>query len=121
MLLQIRVESFKDPVRSIDNIVFTQEKDFLVVDFYAQTFLWHQIRRIIPALIKIGCGKLEKEQIVEVLDNPYKKVDFGLAPAEPLILKDIIYDFEFEIDNKLLVKAEDLEREIMSSIGHFVK
>ena len=67
MLLQIRVESFKDPVRSIDNIVFTQEKDFLVVDFYAQTFLWHQIRRIIPALIKIGRGKLEKEKLCHQL------------------------------------------------------
>lgn len=96
-----RIEDFKDPIRSIDNIIITENDDFLIIDFHAQTFLWHQIRRIISALMKIGTGKLEKEQVIEALENPNKKVDFGLAPAEPLILKDIIYDFDFEIDKKL--------------------
>lgn len=111
-----RVEPFKDPVRSIDNIVFTQEKDFLVVDFYAQTFLWHQIRRIISAIEKVETGRLEKEQIIEALCNPNKKVDFGLAPAEPLLLKDIIYDFEFDYDNRLLSRLSILEKDIVSSL-----
>jgi len=99
-----KLESFKNPVRAIDNIVFTSEDDLLIVDFFAQTFLWYQVRRIISALIKIGNGKLEKEQIIEALDSPNEKVDFGLAPAEPLILKDIFYDFDFEHDEKLLSK-----------------
>ena len=111
-----RLESFKDPVRTINNIVFALEDDFLIVDFYAQTFLWHQIRRIISALIKVGNGKLEKEQIIDALDNPNKKVDFGLAPAEPLILKNIIYDFDFEYDNNILQKYKRLENKIISSI-----
>jgi len=109
-----RLESFKDPVRTIDNIIFTLENDFLIVDFYAQTFLWHQIRRIMSALIKVGSGKLEKEQIIEALDNPDKKVDFGLAPAEPLILRNIVYDFEFEYDKKQLDKLKLLEKKIIS-------
>jgi len=116
-----KLEPLKDPIRTIDNIIFTLEDDFLIVDFYAQTFLWHQIRRVISALIKIGNDKLEKEQIIEVLDNPDKKVDFGLAPAEPLILKDIVYDFEFEYNKKLLNKVKDLERKITSSISYSFK
>lgn len=111
-----RVEPFREPVRTIDNIVFTEEEDFLVVDFYAQTFLWHQIRRVISSLEKIGRGELAKEQIVEALCNPDKKVDFGLASAKPLILKDIIYDFDFEFDKKLLNKLDDLERKIISTL-----
>lgn len=111
-----KVEPFKEPTRSIDNIVFTQEKDFLIVDFYAQTFLWHQIRKIIAALEKIGTGNLEKQQIIEALCNPDKEVDFGLAPAEPLILKNILYDFEFEYDEKLLDELNNLERRIVSSL-----
>jgi len=111
-----RLESFKDPVRSIDNIVYTREKEFLVVDFYAQTFLWHQIRRIISAIEKVGTGRLEKEQIIEALCKPDKKVDFGLAPAEPLLLKDIIYDFEFNYDNRLLSRLRYLEKAIVSSL-----
>ena len=105
-----RIESFKNPIRSIDNIVFTHEEDFLIIDFYAQTFLWNQIRRIIFALEKIGCGKLSKRHLEDALCNPHEKVDFGLAPAKPLILKNISYGFEFEYDKKLMRKLEDLEK-----------
>ena len=111
-----RIESFKDPVRTIDNIIFTIEDTLLIIDFYAQTFLWHQIRRIISALIKIGTGELEKEQIIEALDNSDKKVDFGLASAEPLILRNITYDFEFEYDKKQYSKLKQLEKKIISSL-----
>jgi len=109
-----KLEPFKDPVRTIDNILFTLENDFLIIDFYAQTFLWHQIRRIISALIKVGRGKLEKEQIIAALDTPDKNVDFGLAPAEPLILKDIVYGFEFEYSKKQINNLKQLEKTITS-------
>ena len=111
-----RVESFKDPVRSINNIVFTWERNFLVIDFLAQTFLWHQIRRIILAIIKVEEGKIEKKDIIEALENPNKKVDLGLAPAEPLILKDIVYDFEFEYDEKSLDRLNKLENKILKRL-----
>jgi tRNA pseudouridine38-40 synthase len=104
-----RVEPDKNPIRTINNIVFTEDEDFLVVDFYAQTFLWQQIRRIISALKKVGQGTLEIKQISDALQNPDKKVDFGLAPAEPLILKNIMYDFEFDYDTQVYTKLVDLE------------
>ena len=68
------------------------------------------------ALIKIGNSKIEKEQIIEALNNPNKNVDFGLAPAEPLILKDIVYDFEFEYDKKLLYKLSLFEESIIPKV-----
>lgn len=111
-----KLEHFKNPVRTIDNIVFSLEKDFLIIDFYASTFLWHQIRRIISALEKVGCGKLEREQILAALNNPNDKVDFGLSPAKQLVLMDIIYDFEFDYDDNLLVRFKDFKKRITSSI-----
>lgn len=110
-----RVEEFKDPVRTIDNIVVTNQDDFLIVDFYAQTFLWNQVRKIVSAIQKMGIGKIEKEQIIEALHNPNKKVDFGLASAEPLILRDVVYDFEFECDKKLVDSLEEFEKNIVTS------
>jgi tRNA pseudouridine38-40 synthase len=110
-----RTEEFKDPVRNIDNIIVTNQDDFFIMDFYAQTFLWNQVRRIVSAIQKMGIGKIEKEQIIEALHNPNKKVDFGLAPAEPLILRDIVYDFEFEYDKKLLNSLKDFEKNIVST------
>ena len=61
-----RVEEFRDPVRTIDNIIFNLQNNFLIIDIYAQTFLWNQVRRVISALEKVGLGKLEEAQ--EVLD-----------------------------------------------------
>ncbi len=107
-----RVETDKNPIRTIDNIFVTERDDFFAIDFYAQTFLWHQLRRIVSALEKVIIGKIEKEQIIDALTNPGKKIDFGLAPAEPLILKDIIYDFKFEYAQKDLKKTIELENKI---------
>jgi tRNA pseudouridine38-40 synthase len=111
-----RIESFRDPVRVIENIIFSKEGNYLLIDFYAQTFLWNQIRRIVSALVKIGNGKLEKERVVEALCNPDKIVDFGLAPAGPLVLKDIVYDFDFKSDKKLLIELENLKKKILNKI-----
>ena len=67
-------------------------------------------------LEKIGNGKLEKERIVEALCNPDKMVDFGLAPARPLILKDIVYDFDFKYNKELLIKLDELKKIILNKI-----
>ena len=91
-----RVEPYKNPVRTIDNIVIVEKKDFLILDFYAQTFLWNQIRRIVSVLEKRGKGVLLNEQIHAALVHPETKVDFQIAAPEPLILKDVVYDFSFE-------------------------
>ena len=111
-----KVEAFKDPLRSIDNIVVTEQDDFLIIDFYAQTFLWNQIRRIISAVEKTGNDKLKKEQIIEALHDSDKKVDFGLASPKPLILKDIVYDFEFEYPDDSLTEISNFEKRIVSSL-----
>ena len=111
-----RVEEFRNPIRSIDNIVVVEQNNLLIIDFYAKTFLWNQIRRIVSALDKVGKGKLKKEHIVEALNKPNKKVDFGLATAEQLILKNVLYDFEFEYDNELKRKLSNLEKDIILSI-----
>jgi tRNA pseudouridine38-40 synthase len=105
-----KLESFRDPVRNIESIDFKLEDNLLILDFSAQTFIWHQIRRIISALIKVGKQKISKEQIIEALDNHNKKVDYGLAPAEPLILMDVVYDFDFEY-NEILLDKFDLHQQ----------
>ena len=90
-----RIEPLKNPTRTIDNIIVSKCRDYFVIDFFAQTFLWHQIRRIIAAVEKTGQGKLTTEQISQALHHPEQTVDFGIASPEPLLLQDIVYDFLF--------------------------
>ena len=111
-----RVEEFRNPVRILDNIVFILQEGFLVIDFFAQSFLWQQVRRIVSVLEKIGKGKLEEKQVKTALSDPGEKFDFGLVSPVPLILKDVVYDFVFECDKVLFKKACNLEEQVVSSL-----
>ena len=110
-----RVEEGKNPERTIDNIVVGENKQFFTIDFYAQTFLWHQIRRIISSIEKASTGKINKRQIVDALNKPELEVDYGVAPPEPLILKNIIYQFHFE-PNDLYSQLKMFEDKIIKNI-----
>lgn len=111
-----KVEGLKNPVRTIENIVLTETDDFFIVDFYAPNFLWNQIRRIISAVQKAGIGKIDEREVAEALDNPEKIVDFNVASAKPLILKDIVYDFSFEYAKKIHNRLEQIENEVVSNL-----
>jgi len=110
-----KIEECKNPERTIDNIVVGENKQFFTIDFYAQTFLRHQIRRIISAIEKASTGKINKEQILDALNKPGLKVDYGVASPEPLILKDIIYQFNFE-HNDLYLQLKMFEDKIIKNI-----
>ena len=80
----------------------------------------HLAKAIVEMIEKIGncsiCFNLteeEKLQIIEALENPFRIVDFGLAPAEPLILKDIFYDFDFEYDKRQLNKLNFFKKTVI--------
>jgi tRNA pseudouridine38-40 synthase len=111
-----RVEPLKNPVRIIDTIFVVEKQDFLILDFYAQTFLWNQIRRIVSALEKRGKGILSNEQIHTALEHPEKKVDFQMAAPEPLILKDVVYDFPFEYVKNFKKNLQIFENRIVASL-----
>lgn len=111
-----RLEPLKNPVRSIDTIVVSEKEDFFVLDFYAQTFLWNQIRRIVSALKKAGEGSLLLQDIQQALAHPERKVDFQLAPSEPLILTDVVYDFPFDYIQGYKKRLEGFEDRILAKM-----
>jgi len=111
-----RIEPLKNPVRTIDMIVITEKKDFLVLDFYAQTFLWNQIRRIISALKKVGEGSLSLDAVKQGVDHPEIPVDFQVAASEPLLLKDVRYEFIFDYVKDYKRKLQRFEQRIVSSL-----
>ena len=111
-----KIESFRNPVRKIDQILITKDQNFIIVDFFAQTFLWNQIRRIISALQKIGENKIDNKAILEALTNVEKNIDFGLAKADPLMLMDITFDFDFITDEKQNEKLKNFNFELTDQI-----
>ncbi len=111
-----RIEQGKNPLRTIENIVIEDTEDFLIIEFYAQNYLWNQIRRIVSTIGKAGSGKLNLSDIRDALEKTLVLVDFGIAPADPLILMDVIYDFNFEYNRYYLEKLKILKEKIIKKI-----
>ena len=108
-----RIENGRNPIRKIEEISIIEDEDLIVFDFYAQTFLWHQIRRILSAILKVEKGVISKRDIIIALEKPYKKIDHGVAPAEPLILIDIKYDnISFKEYPLLFRKCREIEEKV---------
>jgi tRNA pseudouridine38-40 synthase len=112
-----RVESLKNPIRVIDNILLEETPDFFIIDFFAQTFLWNQIRRIVSAVEKIGDGTLPLRDVKEALNHPEKRVDYQVAAPEPLLLKDVVYDFSFTYVKEYQKKLQNFEKSIVSCLS----
>jgi tRNA pseudouridine38-40 synthase len=101
-----------DPVRAINSIDVTSSDNLIILDFKAQSFLWHMIRRLVNAILEVERGKISREDIKSALSSN-KEFDFGLASPEPLILMDVRYDFEFDIDNiKLKYLRENISKNL---------
>jgi len=96
----------RNPVRRIDKIKIHAD-GVIKIDFYAPSFLWNQVRRMVAALIKVGAGLAEAGDIEDALNG--KRINFGIAPAKNLVLLDVLYDdvhFETIIPDEIAIRKE---------------
>lgn len=86
----------RNPVRKIEKITVKNRGDVITIDVEGKSFLWNQVRRMVAALIRAGTEETIVDEIREVLEGK-KQGNFGVAPAENLVLLDVAYDFSFDI------------------------
>ena len=79
-------------------------------------FLWHQIRRIIGALQNVAQGKCTKHDITYALDHPEETIDYGLASADSLVLKDVLYPFKFTHDRTMFSQMHQFEEQLRTAL-----
>ncbi len=92
-----RLEPDTDPIRTVDkcNPWFSQDGRMIGFSISARSFVWNQVRRIASAISGATSGRLSVSEIKTALENPERKVDFGRAPADGLILWSIYHsDFD---------------------------
>jgi tRNA pseudouridine38-40 synthase len=97
----------EDTVRTIDSIDVEETAEWVVFDFKAKSFLWNQLRRLVNAWVKYLSDEIERSDLESALNKSETRYDFGLAPAEPLVLMDVYYNFDFKIDSELLKKTKN--------------
>jgi len=125
---------YKNTQREIFKINIAQKNNFLIFDIIGNAFLYQMVRRIVNFLLKIGKGKIfEKE--VEYYLNTELEASKRIKPAPlknegVLILWDVIFPFEFEIDSysfkklKILIQSlfqfHSLKLETMKFFSNFL-
>ena len=99
-------KDIRNPVRTINRIDVMENRSCIFVDFYARSFVWNQIRRIMGFVLYSDSSS-----------DPFVERGNGLtAPSENLILMDINYEgIEF---SPFLTKGilQDINKTLLRSI-----
>jgi tRNA pseudouridine38-40 synthase len=77
-------------VREVFNAEWTGEGDECEFEITANAYLYHMVRRITFALVKIGQGEAGERLIPESLASGELALT-GLAPATGLVLQEVVY------------------------------
>jgi tRNA pseudouridine38-40 synthase len=63
----------------------------LVFEILGNAFLYHMVRRLVSSQIEIGKGRRNPEELSDLLSGEQKILVQGLAPAQGLVLSEVIY------------------------------
>ena len=81
----------ENKVRTIYKAFINEKDDIINITFIGNGFLKYQVRNMVGALIKVGEGKITKDDIKKVLSLKDRKRAFICAPANGLTLTDVSY------------------------------
>lgn len=78
-------------VRELRRAEWQTAEDELHLILEADAFLYHMVRRIVGALIRVARGKAELADLDRSLANPSQAWKGGMAPAHGLCLEAVLY------------------------------
>ncbi len=122
----------KTTTRTIDDIKVTKvdlndyhKKEFpnlhdtispIFIDIYGESFLWNMVRKMIRVFIDFNIGKIDLDEIQNLLNPPKNSPRANIKVVEPdyLILMDIQYDgIKFKYDD---YACERFKRDLVDSL-----
>ncbi len=87
-----RVEPPRNPMRTIDSCTVERGHGLLRFNVASEGFLWNQVRRMVDAVLCVGRGDANVDDVMESLQTGVPHSKFDLAPADGLLLKSVNYD-----------------------------
>jgi tRNA pseudouridine38-40 synthase len=87
--LGVRLKSTR---RRVDKACFDRKGELVVFDIIANSFLPHQVRNTIGALIRVGQGKMTGEEFHSIMDARKLGLAGPAAPAKGLCLMKVNYN-----------------------------
>lgn len=77
--------------RTLYNVSFKVEKEFLVFSFTGNGFLYNMVRNLVGALLEVGQKKLSFEDFKALLSPEIRPRCYTTMPPQALCLKEILY------------------------------
>ena len=81
----------KTMIRNLKTLEIKREGDEIILDFQAPGFLYKMVRNITGTLLDVGRGKIEPEEVSEILKKKDRRAAGPTAPAFGLTLMRIFY------------------------------
>lgn len=81
----------KSTVRVVDTITIVRKKGYVYLTFHGTGFLQNMVRIMVGTLLEVGAGRMEPEQVREILEAKDRKVAGPTAPAKGLCLVKVDY------------------------------
>ncbi len=81
----------KSTVRRVERVEFRKEGDLVIFNIVANSFLMHQVRNTVGSLIRLGRGKISKEEFKSILEAEQPGKAWPAAPAKGLCLVRVNY------------------------------
>jgi tRNA pseudouridine38-40 synthase len=90
----------KNTVRNVHKAAIEPDGDMIVLDMVANSFLSHQVRNTVGALIRVGQGKMTVDEFYSLVEAKRPGLAGPTAPACGLCLMRVNYPGAFEGDAK---------------------
>jgi tRNA pseudouridine38-40 synthase len=80
-----------ETIREISEIKIVRDGDDLIIDIFGKSFMYKLVRSMVGLLVAAGNGKIQLEEIPEILSgkNAHRKTD--VAPPHGLTLVEVYY------------------------------
>lgn len=81
----------EDFIREISYIHFIETNGNVIIEFKGSGFMTYMVRKIVGSLIEVGKGKMDKEDLLEYLENNKRDIMPFTAESRGLFLKKVGY------------------------------
>ena len=87
----------RSTVRNVEYIEIKKTGNTIEIEVCANGFLYNMVRIIVGTLVYVGAGKLNAEDIPEIIASGNRVLAGKTAPAKGLRLKRVVYERKFDL------------------------
>ncbi len=87
----------RSPVRRLEQLVVSRAAQYVHIEVRANGFLYHMVRNIVGALVRVGSGEAEPGWMGELLAGRDRRLGAPTAPPQGLYLAEVHYPARLEL------------------------